>query len=77
LPGTSASPSSYPAEAARLLGCSVNEVQQLVHGTAKDAMDAAAAAEEASASIDQITKVVGNVNSIVDSVSREMSKFKV
>ncbi len=37
----------------------------------------AAAAEEASASIDQITKVVGNVNTIVDSVSREMSKFKV
>ncbi|MEI6293055.1 MAG: methyl-accepting chemotaxis protein [Methanomicrobiales archaeon] len=56
---------------------SVNEVQELVHGTAKDAMDAAAAAEEASASIDQITKVVGGVNRIVDSVSKEMSKFRV
>jgi methyl-accepting chemotaxis protein len=56
---------------------SINEVQHMVHETSKDAMDAAAAAEEASASIDQITKVVGNVNSIVDSVSREMSRFKV
>lgn len=72
-----ASVSEEQAATVEEVTASVNEVQQLVHGTAKDAMDAAAAAEEASASIDQITKVVGNVNSIVDSVSRELSKFKV
>jgi len=48
-----------------------------VQATAKDAMDAAAAAEEASASIDQITKVMGGVNTIVNNVSKEMAKFKV
>ncbi|MEI7433702.1 MAG: methyl-accepting chemotaxis protein [Methanomicrobiales archaeon] len=72
-----ASVSEEQAATVEEVTASVNEVQQLVHGTAKDAMDAAAAAEEASASIDQITKVVGNVNTIVDSVSREMAKFKV
>jgi methyl-accepting chemotaxis protein len=72
-----ASASEEQAATVEEVTASVSEVQQLVHGTAKGAMDAAAAAEEASASIDQITKVVGNVNSIVDSVSREMSKFKV
>jgi len=56
---------------------SINEVYGMVQMTSKDAMDAAAASEEASASIDQITKVVGHVNTIVDSVSREMEKFKV
>ncbi|MEI6841272.1 MAG: methyl-accepting chemotaxis protein, partial [Methanomicrobiales archaeon] len=72
-----ASASEEQAATVEEVTASVSEVQQMVHGTAKGAMDAAAAAEEASASIDQITKVVGNVNSIVDSISREMSKFKV
>jgi methyl-accepting chemotaxis protein len=49
----------------------------MVQATAKDAMDAAAASEEASASIDQITKVIGGVNAIVDNVSKEMAKFRV
>jgi methyl-accepting chemotaxis protein len=56
---------------------SLHEVNNLIQNTAKEAVDSAAASEEASAAIDQIGKIIENVNTIVDSVSREMSKFKV
>ena len=44
--------------------------------TTREATDAAAASEESSAAIDQITKVVANVNTIVDKVTKEVSRFK-
>ncbi len=37
----------------------------------------AGATEEVSAALDEITKVVGKVNSIVANVSSEMTKFRV
>ena len=55
----------------------MNEVNTLVMGTAKEAMDAAAASEEASVAIDQIGKIIGNVIVIVDNVSKEVGMFRV
>jgi methyl-accepting chemotaxis protein len=47
-----------------------------MQATTREATDAAAASEESSAAIDQITKVVANVNTIVDKVTEEVSRFK-
>jgi methyl-accepting chemotaxis protein len=72
-----ASVSEEQAATVEEVTASVNEVHGMVQATAKDAMDSAAAAEEASASIDQISKVIGGVNATIDSISKEMAKFRV
>ena len=58
------------------VAASVSEVMGLIENSAKEAADSAGAIEESSAAVDQITRVVANVNTIVDSVSKEISKFK-
>ncbi len=72
-----ASASEEQAASVEEVTASIHEVSGLIQNTTKDAGDAAAATEEASASIEQISKIVSNVSGIADSVSREMSKFKV
>jgi methyl-accepting chemotaxis protein len=55
----------------------VQNVSNIIQGTAKEAVDAAAATEETSASIDQIANVISNVNKVVEKVTLETSKFRV
>jgi methyl-accepting chemotaxis protein len=55
----------------------VQTVSGIIQSTAKEATDAAAATEVTSVSIDQIASVIANVNKIVESVTRETSKFRV
>jgi len=59
------------------LTANVQNVSLVIQSTAKEAVDAAAATEETSASIDQIAHVIGNVNRIVENVTGETSKFRV
>ncbi|MDD1729772.1 MAG: chemotaxis protein, partial [Methanospirillum sp.] len=56
---------------------SIQEVSNLILNTSQEAGDAAAATEEASASIDEIGRIMNGVVGIVDNVSKEMTKFKV
>lgn len=59
------------------LNSTVQNVSDLIQSTAKEAVDAAAATEETSASIDQIATVMTAVNTIIEKVTEETSKFKV
>ena len=59
------------------LTTNVQNVSTVNQSTAKEATDAAAATQETSASIDQIATVINTVNTIVEKVTRETSKFRV
>jgi methyl-accepting chemotaxis protein len=58
------------------VAASVSEVMGLIENSAKEATDSAGAIEESSAAVDQITRVIANVNAIVDTVSKEIARFK-
>ncbi len=72
-----ASSSEEQAASVEEITASVNELSLLLQGTAREAQDAAAATEEASASIEQIGRVIANVSGIADTISRDMTKFKI
>jgi len=59
------------------LTTNVQNVSSVIQSTAKEATDAAAATQETSASIDQIATVINTVNTIVEKVTKETSKFRV
>jgi methyl-accepting chemotaxis protein len=52
-------------------------VGALVQGSAQEAQNAAAASEETSASIDQIARVVANLNGISEQLAHEMGRFTI
>jgi len=56
---------------------SVNEVGALIEQTAKEAIGSAAASEEASAALDQISQVITSQAESVNRISREMGRFTV
>jgi len=56
---------------------SINEVNDLVLNTSKQALSAAAASEEASAATDQLTEQSQEVFNVATLLATEMKKFKV
>jgi methyl-accepting chemotaxis protein len=58
------------------VAASVSEVMGLIELTSNEAQDSAAASQESSAATDQITHVIGNINEIVEKVSREITRFR-
>ncbi|WP_319580681.1 methyl-accepting chemotaxis protein [uncultured Methanospirillum sp.] len=56
---------------------SVNEVGALIEQTAKEAIGSAAASEEASAALDQISQVITSQAESVNRISQEMGRFTV
>jgi len=56
---------------------SVNEVGSLIEQTAKEAIGSAAASEEASAALDQISQVITSQAESVNRISHEMGRFTV
>jgi methyl-accepting chemotaxis protein len=54
----------------------VNEIGSLVEQTIKEAIDSSAATEQASAALNQITGLVGNVSESIKKISMSMNRFK-
>jgi methyl-accepting chemotaxis protein len=52
-------------------------VANLIEATAKEATDAAAATEESSAAIDEISKMIKNVTTVANEAMTANKKFKV
>ncbi|HWQ66787.1 MAG TPA: methyl-accepting chemotaxis protein [Methanospirillum sp.] len=59
------------------IAASVNEVNGMVSGTAKEAVSAAAASEEASAAIDQISQQMTEVHGVAQRLETEVGRFIV
>jgi methyl-accepting chemotaxis protein len=56
---------------------SVQEVSTLIQNTSHEAGDTAAATEQASASIDEMGKIMAGMVKLVEEISIEMTKFNV
>jgi len=65
------------AAAVQEITASINEVNTLVSGTAKDAVASAAASQEAAAAIDQISEQIAKVHTVAENLSIETGKFSV
>ncbi|MCX6699007.1 MAG: methyl-accepting chemotaxis protein [Methanomicrobiales archaeon] len=72
-----ASVSEEQAATVEEVTASVSEVHGMVQATVKNAWESCSAAEAVYVCTDQITKVIGGVNVIVDNLSKEIAKFKV
>ena len=72
-----ASASEEQAASVEEVTASIQEVSNLIQNTSHEAGDAAAATEESNASIDEIGRIMSGVVGVVESVTKEMSKFKV
>ena len=56
---------------------SISELANLLQETTRQAVDSAAATEEASSSIAQIEKVISEVSTNIEQVARELARFQV
>ncbi|WP_319579656.1 PAS domain-containing protein [uncultured Methanospirillum sp.] len=72
-----ASASEEQAASVEEVTASIQEVSNLVQNTSHEAGDAAAATEETSASIEEIGRIMNGVVTIAESISGEMTKFRV
>ena len=57
------------------INASVHELGNLLEGAAKEAIDSSAATEEASAALDQITRVITDATVSIDRISQSMDRF--
>lgn len=72
-----ASASEEEAASVEEVTANIQEVATLIQNTSQEAGNTAAATEEANASMDEIGRIMSGVVGIVETVTKEMSKFKV
>ena len=72
-----ASMTEEQAASSEEIAASVQEVSGLLEGTSKEAVEMAGITEETAASLDQLKTIIQNVNSITETVSGAVTRFKV